>query len=45
MNLFTRGISGWNLSLGLDQKLTLIALRRTLQSHTPQIHHSYQGLQ
>lgn len=45
MDLFTRGIRGWNLSRGLDQKLTLIALRRALQSHTPQIHHSDQGLQ
>ena len=30
---------------GLDQKLTLIALRRALQKHTPQIHHSDQGWQ
>lgn len=45
MDLFTRGIRGWNLSRALDQKLTLIALRRALQSHTPQIHHSDQGLQ
>ena len=40
-----RYIRGWNLSRGLDQKLTLIALRRALQSYTPQIHHSDQGLQ
>ena len=45
MDLFTRGIRGWHLSRGLDQKLTLIALRRALQNHTPQIHHSDQGLQ
>jgi len=45
MDLFTRCIRGWHLSRGLDQKLTLIALRRALQSHIPQIHHSDQGLQ
>lgn len=45
MDLFTRSIRGWNLSRGLDKKLTLIALRRALQSHSPQIHHSDQGLQ
>jgi len=45
MDLFTRGIRGWNLSRGLDQRLTLIALRRALQSHIPQIHHSDQGWQ
>jgi len=45
MDLFTRCIRGWNLSRGLDKKLTLIALRRALQSHSPQIHHSDQGLQ
>lgn len=45
MDLFTRSIRGWNLSRGLDQRLTLIALRRALQNHTPQIHHSDQGWQ
>ena len=45
MDLFTRSIRGWNLSRSLDQKLTLIALRRALQKHTPQIHHSDQGWQ
>ena len=45
MDLFTRSIRGWNLSRGLDQKLTLIALRRALQSQPPQIHHSDQGWQ
>ena len=45
MDLFTRGIRGWNLSRGLDQKLTLITLRRALQSQPPQIHPSDQGLQ
>ena len=45
MDLFTRCIRGWHLSRGLDQKLTLITLRRALQSYIPQIHHSDQGLQ
>lgn len=45
MDLFSRGIRGWNLSRGLDQRLTLIALRRALQNHTPQIHHSDHGWQ
>ena len=39
------GIRGWNLSRGLDQRLTLIALRRALQNQPPQIHHSDQGWQ
>jgi putative transposase len=45
MDLFTRAIRGWNLSRSLDQKLTLVALQRALQNHTPYIHHSDQGLQ
>lgn len=45
MDLFTRAIRGWNLSRSLDQRLTLIALQRALQNHTPHIHHSDQGLQ
>ena len=31
MDLFTRGIRGWNLSRGLDQRLTLVVLRRAHQ--------------
>jgi len=31
MGLFTRGIRGWNLSRGLDQRLTLVVLRRAHQ--------------
>ena len=45
MDLFTRAIRGWNLSHSLDQRLTLAALQRALQNHTPHIHHSDQGLQ
>lgn len=45
MDVFTRAIRGWHLSRALDQELTLTALRRALQTHTPQIHHSDQGVQ
>lgn len=45
MDLFARCIRGWHLSRWLDQKLPLIALRKALQSHAPQIHHSGQGFQ
>jgi len=40
-DLFTHVIRGWGLSYGLDENLTLVALRRALQSHIPPIHHSY----
>lgn len=45
MDVFTRAIRGWHLSRSLDQELTLTALRRALQSHQPEIHHSDQGVQ
>ncbi len=45
MDVFTRCIRGWQLARGLDQKLTLTALRRALSQHRPEIHHSDQGLQ
>jgi putative transposase len=45
MAVFTRSIRGWHLGRGLDQELTLTALRRALEGHSPQIHHSDQGLQ
>jgi transposase InsO family protein len=45
MDVFTRAIRGWHLGRHLDQELTLTALRRALQTHTPEIHHSDQGLQ
>ena len=45
MDVFTRNIRGWNLSRSLGQELTLIALQRALVHHTPQIHHSDQGIQ
>jgi len=45
MDVFTRAIRGWHLSRSLDQALTVSALRRALESHTPEIHHSDQGMQ
>ena len=45
MDVFTRSIRGWNLSRGLGQELTLVALQRALAQHVPQIHHSDQGIQ
>jgi putative transposase len=45
MDVFTRCIRGWHLGRDLDQSLTLAALRRALAAHTPEIHHSDQGVQ
>jgi putative transposase len=45
MDVFTRCIRGWHLGRSLDQSLTLRALERALTSHTPEIHHSDQGVQ
>jgi transposase InsO family protein len=46
MDIYTRAIRGWQLSRNLDaQSLTLTALKRALQTHRPQIHHSDQGWQ
>ena len=45
MDVFTRCIRGWHLARSLDQSLTLIALQRALAHHTPEIHHSDQGVQ
>jgi putative transposase len=45
MDVFTRSIRGWYLSRSLDHSLTLEALRRALQTHRPEIHHSDQGVQ
>ena len=45
MDVYTRGIRGWHLSRGLDQTLTLTALRRALRERVPEIHHSDQGVQ
>lgn len=45
MDVFTRIIRGWQLGQALDQSLTLLALQRALAQHTPEIHHSDQGVQ
>ena len=45
MDVYTRSIRGWCLSRTLDQELTLTALRAALGTHTPEIHHSDQGVQ
>lgn len=45
MDVFTRSLRGWYLSRSLDHTLTCTALFRALQTHTPEIHHSDQGVQ
>jgi transposase InsO family protein len=45
MDVFTRAIRGWHLDRSLNQNLTLTALRKALETHCPEIHHSDQGLQ
>ena len=45
MDMHTRCIRGWNLGRGLDQELTLTALRRAYEQGVPEIHHSDQGVQ
>ena len=45
MDVFTRCIRGWQLSRSLDESLTKSALERALIKHSPEIHHSDQGLQ
>jgi transposase InsO family protein len=44
MDVFTRSIRGWYLSRSLDQNLTLNALQPILVHHSPEIHHSDQGI-
>lgn len=45
LDVFTRTIRGWQLSRSIDGELTLQALRQALKYHSPQIHHSDQGIQ
>jgi transposase InsO family protein len=45
MDVHTRAIRGWSLSRTLDGELTLSALRKALNEHCPEIHHSDQGVQ
>jgi putative transposase len=45
MDIFSRCIRGWHLGRGLDQELTLLALKRALEGGCPEVHHSDQGVQ
>ena len=45
MDVHTRCIRGWHLGRGLDQELTLTALRRAFERGCPEIHHCDQGVQ
>jgi len=45
LDIFTRAIRGWCLSLTVDQELSLAALRNALTRGVPEIHHSDQGVQ
>lgn len=45
MDVYTRSIRGWAMSIILDQELSLKALNIALRDHVPQIHHSDQGVQ
>ncbi len=45
MDVFTRSIRGWELSHGLDVRLSLAAWERAAPYGTPEIHHSDQGIQ
>ncbi len=44
MDVRARCIRGWHLGRGLDQALTLVALRRAYEHGRPAIHHSDQGV-
>jgi transposase InsO family protein len=46
MDVFTRRVRGWELGRGLDQGLTLAALRRAMRrGRRPEVHHPDQGVQ
>lgn len=46
MDIFTRGIRGWNISRTIDEELTLKAVEMALSHHeAPEIHHSDHGAQ
>lgn len=45
LDLYTRGIRGWELGRRLTTDLPLAALERALTTHRPTIHHSDQGVQ
>ncbi len=43
LDVFTRAVRGWGLSMACDTQLTLAALRMGLSDRVPFIHHSDQG--
>ncbi len=45
MDIYPRAIRGWELGGNLTEALTVAALERALAGHTPEIHHSDQGVQ
>jgi len=45
LDVFTRSLRGWALSLHLDKALALTALECALATGRPEIHHSDQGIQ
>jgi putative transposase len=45
MDIFPRAIRGWEVGGNLTEALTVAALERALARHTPEIHHSDQGVQ
>lgn len=45
MDVFTRSIRGWHLSRSMEVSLTVTTLRKGLERHRPEIHHSDQGVQ
>ena len=44
MDIYTSCIQGWHLGRGLDQELTLVALRRAYEHGRPEIQPSDQGV-
>jgi putative transposase len=42
---FTALIQGWHLSRSMEMSLTISALKKELEQHQPEIHHSDQGVQ
>jgi len=46
MDVFTKGIRGWQISASLDKEFTISALKEALSRYpAPEIHHSDQGVQ
>ena len=45
LDVFTRSLRGWHLGRTLSSDLAVKALQRALAHHTPEVHHSDQGVQ